>query len=202
MTWQSAPGWFDFADIYDQAVNEAPRDGARFVELGIFFGRSTLYLAEAIRRSGKDIRFDAVDPHDLFVGRPEELVPHFERAFPREDAQKANELVARYGSVRSAFLALAREGGLENFIRYYGTRAEFVVADIPDASIDFLFIDADHNEDWMRQAIAAWLPKLKPRGVLAGHDYVSKEFPGVRLAVEALLPAARPCGMSFWWRSP
>ena len=42
--------------------------GAHVVETGVFLGKSASYWGEAIRRSGKAIRFDAVDS---FEGVPE-----------------------------------------------------------------------------------------------------------------------------------
>ncbi len=51
-----------------------------------------------------------------------------------------------------------------------------------DASLDFVFIDADHAYESVLKDIKAWLPKVKPGGLIAGHDY-SQDFPGVMLAV-------------------
>ena len=50
----------------------------------------------------------------------------------------------------------------------------------PDMSVDFCFIDADHAEAACTRDILAWLPKMKPGGIIAGHDIDS---PGVRAAV-------------------
>lgn len=68
---------------------------------------------------------------------------------------------------------------------------------IPDASLDFAFIDADHREFAVRADILAWLPKVKPGGMLCGHDYQDK-FPGVKAAVEALCPGFRLHSDSTW----
>ena len=38
-------------------------------------------------------------------------------------------------------------------------------------SVDFVYIDAGHDEADIRQDINDWLPKLKHGGWLAGHDY-------------------------------
>ena len=46
-------------------------------------------------------------------------------------------------------------------------------ADFEDESFDFVFIDADHTYDAVKADIAAWWPKVRPNGVLAGHDYRS-----------------------------
>lgn len=54
----------------------------------------------------------------------------------------------------------------------------------PDNSLDFVYIDGNHTEKAVRADIAAWLPKVKPGGYLAGHDW---QFAGVKKAVRALL---------------
>lgn len=46
-------------------------------------------------------------------------------------------------------------------------------ADFEDEWFDFVFIDADHTYDAVKADIAAWWPKVRPNGVLAGHDYRS-----------------------------
>ena len=44
---------------------------------------------------------------------------------------------------------------------------------IPDGSLDFVYIDANHRYFEVSQDIRAWLPKVRPGGVLCGHDYFS-----------------------------
>jgi hypothetical protein len=41
----------------------------------------------------------------------------------------------------------------------------------PDGHFDFVYIDANHWEPEIRNDIATWWPKVKPGGILAGHDY-------------------------------
>jgi predicted O-methyltransferase YrrM len=52
-----------------------------------------------------------------------------------------------------------------------------------DGEVDFVFIDGAHDYDNVKADIAAWLPKLKPDGILAGHDYCAN-YPGVIKAVK------------------
>lgn len=42
---------------------------------------------------------------------------------------------------------------------------------IPDGSLDFVYIDANHQEPFISEDLTAWLPKVRPGGILAGHDY-------------------------------
>lgn len=55
--------------------------------------------------------------------------------------------------------------------------------DFEDKSIDFCFIDANHTYEFISRDIAAYLPKMKPGGVIAGHDY-NLCHPGVMQAVQ------------------
>ena len=59
---------------------------------------------------------------------------------------------------------------------------------IPDASLDFAYIDARHDYDSVLEDLEAWHPKVRPGGIIAGHDYVDGEFIqgvfGVRRAVD------------------
>jgi uncharacterized Rossmann fold enzyme len=57
-----------------------------------------------------------------------------------------------------------------------------------DESLDFVFLDADHSYEGCAEDIRAWRPKLKPDGILCGHDYDNKDYPdfGVKQAVDEL----------------
>lgn len=56
---------------------------------------------------------------------------------------------------------------------------------VADGSLDFVFIDADHSEKGVREDITAWLPKVKPTGLICGHDI---NWKSVKAAVDDLLP--------------
>jgi hypothetical protein len=54
------------------------------------------------------------------------------------------------------------------FIREMSVEAS---KDFEDGSLDFVYIDANHQEKYAYEDIAAWAPKVKAGGVVAGHDY-------------------------------
>jgi predicted O-methyltransferase YrrM len=172
-TWRDVPGWFDYDDIYDEAVAAAPLPGSfhvtRFVELGVAHGRSAIYMAQAIRVSGKLIDFSAIDS---WAGGGLE-------AFERDVL--ACGVAAYVNAVPMDLEAAAR------------LRAP--------ASVDFVFLDADHSLKGTAAAISAWLPKVRPGGIFAGHDF-TPEHPGVVEAVRLLLPGATKRRSSFFWRVP
>lgn len=52
---------------------------------------------------------------------------------------------------------------------------------VPDESLDFVFIDADHRYENCLADIKAWTPKVRPKGLISGHDI---NWPTVKRAVE------------------
>ncbi len=58
--------------------------------------------------------------------------------------------------------------------------------DFAAASLDFVFIDADHSYEGCSADILAWHSKIRGGGLLAGHDYHAPDYPswGVKRAVD------------------
>lgn len=201
MNWRDVPGWFDFQDIYDEAVAEASWERpAHFVEVGAAFGRSTIYMADKIRQSGKvTIAFDAVDiwvARDVVADRPHDDPEA--RALRRY----LRDLCVIHGGMLEAFQHFVRECGVTDNINVI--RCDQILVTklyYQPASLDFVFLDTCHTEEGTRAAITAWLPKIRPGGIFAGHDFVPG-WPCVVAAVKALLPDAVARGNSFYWRAP
>lgn len=71
-------------------------------------------------------------------------------------------------------------------------------ADVPDGSLDYAYIDANHGFDAVYADLVAWSPKVRVGGVVSGHDY--REFPGrptiqVKAAVDRFV---RDRGIRDW----
>ena len=49
--------------------------------------------------------------------------------------------------------------------------SEDAVKDIPDNSLDFVYIDADHSYDFVMQDMIIWGRKVRKGGIVSGHDY-------------------------------
>ena len=59
-----------------------------------------------------------------------------------------------------------------------------IVSRFPDASLDFVYIDASHQYPDVYFDLLAWAPKVRQGGVLCGHDYIDV-WPGVIKSVLA-----------------
>lgn len=43
---------------------------------------------------------------------------------------------------------------------------------VPDGSLDFVYLDANHAEAYVRQDLELWTPKVRRGGCVSGHDYI------------------------------
>lgn len=53
---------------------------------------------------------------------------------------------------------------------------------VPDEALDCVYIDCCHSYECVKRDLAAWIPKVKKGGVIAGHDINNSAY-GVRQAV-------------------
>jgi hypothetical protein len=69
-------------------------------------------------------------------------------------------------------------------LQQFGARAEIIqkwseeaAGDVPNDSLDFVYLDARHDFQGVLADINAWWPKLRIGGVFAGHDFWDGENP-------------------------
>lgn len=73
----------------------------------------------------------------------------------------------------------------DRITKYKGRSIE-IAALIPDASLDLVYIDANHEYEDVCADLQAWRPKVKPGGLLAGHEYSMTWHAVVRAVQETL----------------
>lgn len=168
----SIPGWFSFAGVYRDAVAAAPKTGAHFVEVGCWKGKSAAFMAVEIANSGKAIAFDCVDH---WLGSAEK--PH------------QNDVDVQAGRLFEVFTRNTLP--VAGYINARREPSVAAAATYADKSLDLVFLDAAHDYDSVRADLAAWLPKLKAAGTIAGDDW---NWSGVRAAVSEVLGAAELLG--------
>jgi predicted O-methyltransferase YrrM len=74
------------------------------------------------------------------------------------------------------------------------------IAHTPE-QFDLVFIDANHEYMHVKQDILSWLPKVRPGGILAGHDYDPQipMFSGVKQAVDEIFGNKIMLGKDRLW---
>jgi hypothetical protein len=158
--YEKIEGWFDFQDIYTQAVNAAG-ENAHFVEVGSWFGKSTIFMAVEIANSNKKIRFDAIDHWE---GSPGEMKEH-------GGMTPMNQYI-NDNSVESAFMQFINNiEPCKDYINVVRGDSSLEVLKYEDNSLDFVFIDSDHSYDSIKKEVINWWPKIKNGGIIGGHDY-------------------------------
>jgi len=107
---------------------------------------------------------------------------------PYRDYELSNRT---YGEKHHAkFRDMARrrmEGADVVFIEKF---SEDAVRDVPDNSLDFVYIDGMHWYDFVMLDIVLWGRKVREGGIISGHDYVaSRRLIGVKKAVDHYVAA-------------
>lgn len=150
--------WFTYPNLYKFVVDRYP-SGSKFVEVGSWKGRSSSYMCVEIARSNKNINFFCVD---TWQGSKEHGVIDGDQLY-KQFLTNMKPLLHLFSALRLPSVEAA-----ELF---------------QDNSLDFVFVDASHEYEHVKQDIASWLPKIAAGGLLAGHDY-DDNWPGVKAAVQ------------------
>ena len=137
--YQNINGFFTWPRLYRDMVKRFP-SGSLFVEVGVYEGQSLAYLIVEVLNSKKKIHITAVD------------------SFKGNEDRKDNEgLEKRFkDNLKPVFSKYHLMVGNSTIIaeKYY------------NESLDFVFIDADHTYESVKNDILAWLPKVKKGGVI------------------------------------
>jgi predicted O-methyltransferase YrrM len=146
---------------------------ALVVELGTFIGCSTVYMAEKLPL---DARLFTVDTFDKY-------------------AQTTNFFMLAAANFKAC--------GVRDRIHALACRSWEAAALFDDGEVDFVWVDAGHDYNSVRGDLEAWHKKVKPGGILGGHDLSEA---GVKLAVDKFCFSAKktytvyqPQGWQSWW---
>jgi predicted O-methyltransferase YrrM len=140
-------------------------NGSKFVEVGSWKGMSSAFMATEIANSQKDISFYCIDTWKGSV-----------------EHENFEDLESLYHTF------LSNMKPVEKYYHHIKDSSLSSVKLFEDNSLDFVFIDASHEYEDVKNDILTWLPKVKKGGVLAGHDYYTNEnwFDGVKKAVNEI----------------
>lgn len=145
----NSEGWFDYEEVYSKIVNKYDNN-SHFVEVGVWKGQSSCFMAVEIINSGKNIKFDCVDTWEYVETSSEIKEEQFENLY-NIFLKNINPVKNNINIVKS----LSWDGA-----KYY-----------EDGTLDFVFIDAGHDYNSVTKDLTAWFPKIKNGGTIAGHDY-------------------------------
>jgi predicted O-methyltransferase YrrM len=148
---------FSYAYLYSYIVKLCA-GGEHLVEIGSWKGKSSAYMAVEIANSGKNIKFDCIDP------------------WYNEANVEYSEMV--YEGLYDTFLKNIEP--VKEYIRPIRKTSMDAVIHYQDYSLDFVFIDGNHLYEFVYMDILKWLPKVRVGGIIGGHDW---GFPPIQRAV-------------------
>jgi predicted O-methyltransferase YrrM len=157
------PGWIRYEEAKALAWMAYSLDGdALIVEIGSFFGSSTVFLAGSRKLKGAG----KVHCVDTFDGSGDSFsVPHY------------SAIILAFGarSPREHFERNIRTAGLSDWVEVHQGTAEKIGAGWTKA-IDLLILDGDQSPAGVRAAYEGWSHWLKAGGVIALHNSSPREY--------------------------
>jgi predicted O-methyltransferase YrrM len=145
-------GWFDGDEgaWYRDLAATIPAGGV-LVEVGAWKGRSASYVGPTCTARGVD--FAIVDD---FSGSRDRYAARYAERLAREDVRGILEANLRALGVRFRLIARPSVEAARPFA---------------PASVDVVFVDASHDRESVRADLDAWASRVRPGGILAGHDF-------------------------------
>lgn len=182
--------WTYYYPIYDRAVASAPR-GSTLIEVGSFWGKGAIYLAELCQEAHKDLRCYSID---LWGMNPDNN-PFL---FDKEAAAK--------GHIEPQTHALYHDNLFETMAHFVGSTRlspdplRIMRMDTFEAAgffsgisnIHMVFLDNDHEYGHVLKELKTWAPMIRDGGIIAGDDW-TEEFWGVKKAVFEYFYHRIPC---------
>ena len=155
--WNRLPGpiWFNANAIYREQVTRA-RDGAVFVELGAWKGRSTSFMGVEIANGGTK----------MSSTRSIRELGRRRRVDHRRPAVKE-------GSLYEEFLRNIEP--VREYVKPLRILDSEAAARFGKGSVDFVFADAGHTYEDVTNDLVAWWPKVRRVGVMAGDDWTWRD---------------------------
>ena len=79
----------------------------------------------------------------------------------------------KYGKTGlNLYMAEAQERLKKYNAHFYKQYSMIAVKHFKDESLDFVYIDANHDVPWVMDDIVEWSKKVRPGGIVSGHDYI------------------------------
>lgn len=139
-------------------------------EIGVQKGRFSLRLCQVI----PDLHLYCVDPWQSY-----ELNPRGRSSDIQDEYYKmTRDLLAPYNVT---------------FLRMMSMEA---IGWVPDGSLDFVYIDGNHDFDFVMEDIINWSRKVRVGGIVSGHDYYHFTHSGVIEAVDVYVASH---GIREWY---
>ena len=151
------------------------------VEIGSWQGRSTSFLANAVKDSNNGSLY-AID--------------HFKGNIGKEELYKVDDSLI---DLSGKFLANISEVGLIDYVKLLDMPSDEAAQELENIRIRFLFIDGDHTHEGVKKDIELFFPKLVSGSIVVFDDYFDG-FPGLITAVDELVIGKEVFSKIFYYQ--
>lgn len=178
------PGWMSPTELTWLA--EQAQTHPTIIEIGCYQGRTTRVLGDHVPEGGCVY---AVDPWDGYANN--------------DNSQASWILIPAaptWEDIYAAWCYHVEDLLASGKVRCIRTTSDDVGRRLTsDGRFDLVFLDGDHREAIVADEIARFRQCLRNGGILAGHDYTHRDWPGVKAAVDAAFPEGVNQVDSIWW---
>lgn len=140
-------------------IRRRAKPGCRMAEIGSWLGNGSTQVFLNELRGHPDSMMLCVD---TWQGNP--------------NVQRHQDIVQRF-DVFGTFRANVEKANSPVKLQSLVSPSADAATLLADSSFDLIFIDADHSYNAVREDIAAWRSKLRPGGILCGHDCEARVTP-------------------------
>ena len=138
-------------------LRRLPAGPVRVAEIGVFCGEMSAQLL-----SGRP---------DLYLYMVDSWLPEDEQPAAYRATRDSHAHVSRSMQLSYMHRAIAATNFAAARRKVMHMPSLCAVREIEPTSLDCVFLDGDHSFDGCTADIDAWMPAVRPGGLLAGHDY-------------------------------
>lgn len=144
------PGDRGVLEIANKGRGDLAEYLAKFCKIGAEIGVASGKYSECLMQANPTMKLYGVDPHTVYSGYKDYALNSTMRKLRDEAHQR-----------------LDKYPGYE-FVEKFSVDA---AKDFQDESLDFVYIDANHDYDNVKLDVTEWAKKVRKGGVVSGHDY-------------------------------
>lgn len=158
-------------------------DDGILVEIGTFVGGNACRVANYIKERKKKITLFTID--NFQFGN-----------ISQKGFDMAN--LSRDENFYNVYKENVDQCNLNDIICYTNSDSIEASQNFKNDTIDLIFIDGAHNEVYCRDELMAWIPKIKPGGIISGHDWPAPCIQRAFYSVFPMIPNITSTGGAYW----
>ena len=153
-------------------------------EIGVHTGDTSIVLLEGLPTIKK---YHAIDPWESYI-----------KYDGKKYRKPGHKYIKSWSKALRHFKSRIKKFG-KKIIVHQMTSVE-ASKKIEDESLDWVFIDANHDYEYIKENLEIWSKKVKSGGIISGHDYGNK-WKGIKKAVDEFVPSDKLHIENFyiWW---